>query len=112
LRQCRQALVRTRYLIILNVWGGHGAREIQERLHIHNTTVYRVVERFQEQGEAALWDGRENNGPEKLSEHYLAEPDRVVRSNAQDHGGTRPAIGKVTSRPAGAFCPTELALVP
>jgi len=90
LRQCRQALVRTRYLIILNVWNGRSARDIQERLHIHNTTVYRVVQRFQEQGEAALWDGRENNGSEKLSEHYLAELDRVVRSNAQEHGWRRP----------------------
>jgi transposase len=90
LRQCRQALVRTRYLIILNVWSGRSAREIQERLQVHHTTVYRVVERFQEQGEAALWDGRENNGCEKLSEHYLAELDRVVRSNAQEHGWRRP----------------------
>ena len=90
LRQCRQALVRTRYLVILNVWNGRSARDIQERLHIHNTTVYRIVERFRKHGEAALGDGRENNGCEKLAEHYLAELDRVVRSNAQEHGWRRP----------------------
>ena len=27
-QQCRQAGVRVRYLIILNVWNGRGAREI------------------------------------------------------------------------------------
>ena len=46
LRQCRQALVRTRYLIIINVWSGRRAREIQHVLKVHNTTVYRVVQRF------------------------------------------------------------------
>ena len=27
-RRCRQALVRVRYLIIINVWNGRSAREI------------------------------------------------------------------------------------
>ncbi len=65
-------------------------RDIARILHVHNTTVYRVVKRFRERGEASLWDGRENNGTEKLSEHFLAELDRVVRSNAQEHGWRRP----------------------
>jgi len=89
-RKCRQAGVRARYLIILNVWNGRGAREIEKVLDVHNTTVYRVVKRFEEHGEAALWDGREDNGREKLSEHFLAELDRVVRRNAQEHGWRRP----------------------
>jgi transposase len=89
-RKCCQALVRMRYLIIINAWNGRGARDIERVLHIHNTTVYRVVKRFRERGEASLWDGRENNGTEKLSEHFLAELDRVVRSNAQEHGWRRP----------------------
>jgi transposase len=82
--------VRVRYLIILNVWNGRGARGIEKVLGVHNTTVYRVVKRFQEHGEAALWDGREDNGGEKLSEHFLAALDRVVRSNAEAHGWRRP----------------------
>jgi len=89
-QKCRQAGVRVRYLIILNVWNGRGAREIEKVLNVHNTTVYRVVKRFEEHGEAALWDGREDNGREKLSEHFLAELDRVVRSNAAEHGWRRP----------------------
>jgi transposase len=61
-QKCRQPLVRLRYLIIMNVWMERSAREIEKVLHVHHTTVYRVVKRFEEHGEAALWDGREDNG--------------------------------------------------
>jgi transposase len=89
-RKCRQGIVRVRYLIIVNVWSGRSAREIEQVLKVHNTTVYRVVKRFRERGEASLWDGREDNGAEKLSEHFLQILDRVVRSNPQEHGWHRP----------------------
>jgi transposase len=89
-QQCRDAGLRVRYLIIINVWNGRGAREIEAVLNVHNTTVYRVVDRFRERGEAALWDGREDNGQEKLSEDFLGLLDRVVRSNPQEHGWRRP----------------------
>lgn len=56
-QKCRQALVRVRYLIILNAWSGRSARQIEQVLKVHNTTVYRVVKRFRERGEASLWDG-------------------------------------------------------
>src|SRR4051812_13423994 len=61
-QKCRQAGVRVRYLIIINVWNGRSARDIEKVLKVHNTTVYRVVKCFQERGEASLWDGREDNG--------------------------------------------------
>ena len=89
-RQCRQAAVRIRYLIVISVWNGRSAREIENLLEVHNTTVYRVIERFRERGEASLWDGREDNGSRKLSEDYLGLLDRIVRSNAQQHGWRRP----------------------
>jgi transposase len=89
-RQCGRALVRVRYLIIMNVWNGRSAREIERVLKIHNTTVYRVVRNFRERGEASLWDGREDNGREKLCPDYLGLLDRIVRSNPQEHGWRRP----------------------
>jgi len=89
-RNCRQALVRVRYLIIINVWHGRSAREIEPVLKVHNTTVYRVVRHFRERGEASLWDGREDNGREKLCPDYLGLLDRIVRSNPQEHGWRRP----------------------
>src|SRR5262249_21456276 len=89
-RECRIASVRTRYLIIINLWNGRGAREIEAILGVSNTTVYRVAKRFREQGEAGLWDGREDNGTEKLSETYLGILNEVVRSRPPDHGWRRP----------------------
>lgn len=89
-RNCKQALVRVRYLIIINNWNGRSAREIEKVLKIHNTTVYRVVRNFRNRGEASLWDGREDNGHEKLCPDFLAALDRIVRSNPQDHGWRRP----------------------
>jgi transposase len=82
--------VRIRYLILFNLWSGRGAREIEAVLNVHNTTVYRVAKRFCERGEAALWDGREHNGAEKLSEAYLGILNDVVRATPRDHGWRRP----------------------
>jgi transposase len=79
-----------RYLIIFNLWSGRGARVIEAVLGVHNTTVYRVAKRFHERGEASLWDGRDANGAEKLSEAYLGILDEVVRSSPHDHGWRRP----------------------
>lgn len=89
-RQCREALVRVRYLIIMNLWNGRSARTIEQILKVHNTTVYRVAKRFRERGEASLWDGREDNGADKLSEDFLGLLDQLVRSTPQEHGWRRP----------------------
>lgn len=95
-QRCRQALVRMRYLIIINVWNGRSARDIEQVLKVHNTTVYRVLKRFRQHGEASLWDGRQDNGTEKLSEHFLHLLDTVVRSNPQEHGWRRPTWTRET----------------
>lgn len=95
-RDCGQALPRVRYLIIINVGNGRSAREIEKVLKIHNTTVYRVVRNFRKRGEASLWDGREDNGPEKLCPDFLGLLDRVVRSNPQEHGWRRPTWTRET----------------
>lgn len=90
LKKCPIAAVRIRYVIVFSLWNGRGAREIAEILDIHNTTVYRVARRFRERGEASFWDGREDNGAEKLSETYLGLLNEVVRSSPLDHGWRRP----------------------
>jgi transposase len=95
-RDCGQALVRVRYLIIVNNWNGRSAREIATVLKIHNTTVYRVVKNFRARGEATLWDGREDNGHEKLNADFLGLLDCVVRSNPQEHGLRRPTWTRET----------------
>jgi transposase len=90
LRNCGDASVRIRYLIIINNWSGRTAREIEKVLKVHNTTVYRVVNKFRERGEVSLWDGREDNGQQKLCSDFLGLLDRLVRSGPQEHGWRRP----------------------
>lgn len=89
-QKCRSASVRLRYLIVFNLWNGRGARDIEPILHVHNTTIYRVAKRFRESGEISLWDGREDNGADKLSEVFLGILNDVVRSSPHDHGWRRP----------------------
>ena len=66
LRRCRDAGTRQRYLIIVNLLSGRSARTTATVLHVHSTTVYRVVRRFQSYGEAGLADGRADNGADKI----------------------------------------------
>ena len=88
--KCSTASARIRYLIIFNLWNQRTVREIERVLCVHNTTIYRVAKRFCQFGEAALLDGREDNGAEKLTEAYLGILNDVVRSSALDHGWRRP----------------------
>jgi transposase len=90
LRRCREAGLRLRYLIVINLLSGRGAYPTAAALGVHNTTVYRVAKRFREQGEWGLLDGREDNGTTKLEERYLDTLYRVVRSSPQKHGWRRP----------------------
>src|SRR4051794_33007442 len=81
LRCCRDAGLRLRYLIIINLLNGRGAYETAAVLGIYNTTVYRVAKRFREHQEAGLLDAREDNGQEKLTEAFLGILDKVVRGS-------------------------------
>jgi transposase len=90
LRRCRMAGVRVRYLIIINLLNGRSAYETAAVLGVHNTTVYRVARRFRAHGEWGLWDAREDNGPTKLDDNYLAVLYRVVRGTPQQYGWRRP----------------------
>jgi transposase len=90
LRRCHRALVRIRYLIVINLLSGRSAYQTAEVLGVHNTTVYRVARRFRDHGEWGLWDAREDNGPTKLDDNYLAALYRVVRGTPQQYGWRRP----------------------
>lgn len=90
LRRCRQARVRLRYLVIINLLNGRSVAETESVLHLHNTSVYRIVKRYQAYGEAGLWDGRVDNGSEKLDDNFLNKLYRVVRATPQNYGWRRP----------------------
>jgi transposase len=90
LRRCRQAGVRIRYLIVINLLNGRSAYQTAEVLGVHNTTVYRVAHRFRAHGDWSLWDAREDNGQTKLDEHFLTVLYGVVRATPQQYGWRRP----------------------
>lgn len=90
LRRCRNAGVRVRYLMVINLLNGRSAYETADALGVHNTTVYRVAGRFKKRGEWGLWDAREDNGHNKLEEHYLGVLHTVVRATPQQYGWRRP----------------------
>ena len=90
LRRCGDADVRLRYLMIFNVINGRSARQAAEVLKVHNTTVYRVLERFRQYGEAGLYDGRADNGTDKLDEDYLSRLHTIVSKTPLDYGWRRP----------------------
>jgi len=90
LRRCRNAGLKTRYLIILNLVNGRSASATAEVLQVGRSTVYAVAERFRSAGEIGLVDRREENGPRKLDERYLATLYETVRSTPTNHGCKRP----------------------
>jgi transposase len=90
LRGCRDAAVRVRFLIVINLLNDRSAYETAAVLGIHNTTVYRIARRFRSHGPWSLWDAREDNGDTKLDEHFLNVLQRVVRSTPQQFGWRRP----------------------
>jgi transposase len=90
LRRCGDASLRVRYLIIINLLNKRGAYQTATALGVHNTTVYRVANRFKTQGELGLLDRREDNGEAKLDERFLAMLDKVVRGSPSDYEWKRP----------------------
>lgn len=87
---CREARLKTRYLIVLNLDEGVGPTETARRLKVARSTVYRVAARFTKYGEAGLCDARKENGERKLDEPTLEELHRIVEGSPQDHGWRRP----------------------
>src|SRR5690242_21192653 len=89
-RRCRDAALKTRYLIVINLTSGRPPAQTADALRVHRSTVYRVAHRFLARGELGLLDRREDNGRPKLDGDYLGALDEVVRCRATDHGWRRP----------------------
>lgn len=90
LRQYREAALRLRYLIIVNLMNGRSVVETVDALQVGRSTVYKVAKRFREHGEAGLVDRREENGERKLDECYLTKLHDVVASSPKKFGWRRP----------------------
>jgi transposase len=90
LERCSDADRKTRLLIIVNLFQGRSVKTTASVLHLSRSTVYRVAERFREEGEAALCDRRRYNGQRKLTDKYLGILHGVVKTSPLDHGWRRP----------------------
>lgn len=90
LRECKDAKLKVRYLIVVNLVSGRLPRDTAKVLGVSISTVYRVAGRFRQHGEAGLVDRREENGENKLDEKYLTTLYELVASSPQEHGWKRP----------------------
>ena len=88
-RLCRDAGLKTRYLIVLSLLEGRSPSETARVLKVAAKTVYRVAARFRDEGELGLLDRREDNGEEKLDERYLAILYEVVKGCPEPYGWPR-----------------------
>jgi putative transposase len=87
---CSDASRKTRLLIIVNLFHGRSVMTTATVLQVHRSTVYRVAERFREDGESGLCDRRGHNGHRKVTEKYLGILHDVVRASPLDYGWRRP----------------------
>lgn len=88
-RRLKDAALKTRYLIIVNLMNGRTVGQTISALQVCRSTVYGVAKRFREHGEAGLVDRREGNGERKLDEAYLSQLYELVEGSPQDHGWRR-----------------------
>jgi len=85
------ATLRNHCKIILSLVGGNGARAIAKAGLCSTSQVYRVAQRFVEQGPLGLVDQREDNGETKADEYYQAVLLEVVaHSSPRKYGYRRP----------------------
>jgi len=89
-RAARDAGLAMRYQIILLAAKARSSRSIAESLGCSRSWASRVIARYQEQGEAGLLDGREDNGRQKLDEWYLGQLCEVVSEQPTAYGYPRP----------------------
>ena len=96
LKNCRDAKVKQRYLIMVNLISGRPPTAVSDVLQVTRSTVYRVAERFRFLGEAGLLDHREDNGQTKLDESYLTVEESILNVSFDKVG--RHGVGFISAR--------------
>lgn len=89
-RQERNALVKTRLLVIVRLNEGDSSVTIERSGICVRSTVSHVAERYRRLGELGLEDGRRFNGESKLSEDVVFHLAELIRSTPQQCGWSRP----------------------
>jgi len=88
-RVAMDVVLRNHAKIILSLVAGHGARAIAKAGLCSTSQVYRVAERFVDDGPAGLVDRREDNGQTKADEEYQAALLEIVGGSSPRHHGYR-----------------------
>jgi transposase len=83
-RTCRDAALRTRYLIVLRGAEGWSQRRTAAALGCSQSHVSRTLDRWEALGEAGLIDRREDNGDRKADEFYVATVGWILRSTPRE----------------------------
>ncbi len=84
------AVLRCRCKVILTLVQGKTTTMIRDGGLCSSSQVYRVADRFIEQGPQGLPDQREDNGENKVTELYELELLSVLTGSPRDHGYLRP----------------------
>ena len=89
-RKTRDADVHIRCRILLKVIAGESFRCAARALGCAPSRAARIVARFEAYGEAAVCDGRRENGTRKVDVDVEAGIRTILAKTAQDYGFTRP----------------------
>ena len=89
-RRTRDADVRIRCRVLLKVIAGESFRSASRALGCAPSTAMRIVARFRAYGEAAVLDGRRENGMRKVDVDVEAGIEMILRKTAEEYGFARP----------------------
>ena len=81
---------RIRCRIVLKVGAGLSCNAAARELGCAPSTAVRIVARFRTEGEAALLDGRSENGVRKIDPDVRGGVREILAGSPEDHGFTRP----------------------
>lgn len=89
-RKTRDAEVRVRCRVLLKVASGMTRHAAAAAIGCAPATAWRIVARFEAHGEAALWDGRSENGRPKVDDDVRAGICTILEQSPPDFGFPRP----------------------
>jgi transposase len=89
-RRSASADQRIRCRVVLKVATGLSCNAAARELGCAPSTAVRIVARFYTEGEAALWDRRNENGLRKVDADVRGGVCEILTGSPEDHGFTRP----------------------
>jgi transposase len=76
-------------LVVRSIAAGHSAAQVSAWLSVVRSHVYRVVERFADDGRDGLLDRRSSNGPRVVDDAFRQEVRELLEGTPREHGFLR-----------------------